>query len=142
MVINPVSYCLLNRGHWERDFQSVRRVLCSPSQRAGPVPLSLTSPSFPQPPAPLPTSCPRFTLFSLAFSTLPTFVSAVTRMGLARPGLSFSTAGSYTKKAPAQDGLRLGSRHRQPQSVHPGGFRGHWHFTNPSGCPVFFLTPS
>lgn len=87
MVINPVSYCLLNRGHWERHpicqerpAQSLAAgcvlflsclLLCSFPSKPHPHPHSYPSPS-----------CPRFSPLLLAFSTLPTFVSTSARGGV------------------------------------------------------------
>lgn len=89
MAINPVSYCLLNRGHWERDIQSVRRdPACRPLKvDCALQPASLaTSPSFSQHPPPAAQDSQSLPPFPLC-SILATFVSTLIGVGFSRAKL-------------------------------------------------------
>lgn len=142
---NPVSYCLLNRGHWERHpicqgrpAQSLAAgcvlflsclLLCSFPSKPHPHPHSYPSPS-----------CPRFSPLLLAFSTLPTFVSTSARGGVcqgrtelldeAGPPIQSGSFPSRRRQLPTPD-LAL-------STISPWrGLLGHRaDFANPRGCPV------
>lgn len=156
MVINPVSYCLRNRGHRERDIQSVRRDLPSHWQ-AGPLfascPLLPRLPSHPPPPQAVPAAG-----LPLASTGLPTFVSTTARawgggqsavclagaerLDAAGPG--FGT-GSCAHKAPARPPLTPDSARAAPASAppaHPGGLRGHRATLRTLVAALVFLLPS